>query len=64
MFVRIEDKKIDDLYESCDMIDGILDSLEEAMNTTPSENLKGEIKPLLETLSKEFEKLKVFIEKI
>lgn len=64
MLVRIDDRKMDDLYESCDMIDSILDSIEEAMNTTPNENLKGEVKPLLETLAKEFEKLKVFIEKI
>lgn len=64
MLVRIDDKKMDDLYESCDMIDSILDSIEEAMMTTPNENLKGEVKPLLETLEKEFAKLKAFIEKI
>lgn len=64
MLIKLTDKVMDNVYASCDKIDSLREDIEKAMNETPSENLKGEIKPLWDSLVQEIDYITAFIEKI
>lgn len=52
------------MYNTCDEVNELVDGIEKAMAETPNENLKGEIKPLWDSLVRKIEHLTSFVEKI